>query len=51
MYSGLEDVMCEAVEETRATSKEYKVSLRIAAYINAINKVYATSLEGKINTS
>lgn len=42
VYSGLEEVMCSAVEETKDTSKNLGVSLRIAAYVNAINKVHLT---------
>jgi glutamate dehydrogenase (NAD(P)+) len=31
--------MIEAVNNVMATSKEYKVNLRLAAYISAINKL------------
>ena len=40
MYSGLEEVMCAAVEETVATSHRLNVPFRIAAYVNAIEKVH-----------
>jgi len=40
VYSGLEDVMCEAVAETKKTSQEKGVSLRLAAFTNAIKRIY-----------
>jgi len=40
VYSGLEDVMCEAVVETKRTSQEKGVSLRLAAFTNAIKRIY-----------
>jgi len=40
VYSGLEEVMCAAVEETVGTSKRLNVPFRIAAYVNAIMKVH-----------
>jgi glutamate dehydrogenase (NAD(P)+) len=40
VYSGLEEVICAAVEETVNTSKKLDVPFRIAAYVNAINKVH-----------
>ena len=48
VYSGLEDVMCQATEETKATSKKLGVSLRIAVFINAIVKISAATLGGKV---
>jgi len=48
VYSGLEEVMCSAVEETRATSKRLNVSLRIAAYVNAIEKLHKCYLDAGI---
>lgn len=40
VYSGLEEVMCAAVDETMATAKRLGVNLRIAAFVNAIEKVH-----------
>jgi len=40
VYSGLEEVMCSAVEETKKTAKEKKISYRMAAYVNAIQKIH-----------
>ncbi|MEX2531505.1 MAG: Glu/Leu/Phe/Val dehydrogenase [Gemmatimonadota bacterium] len=37
--SGLEETMVEGFREIRDTSKEFEVSLRIAAFINSIRKV------------
>jgi len=34
-------MMSQAIEETKATAVEYKVSLRYAAYINAIKRLHA----------
>ena len=48
VYSGLEDVMCQATEETKATSKQLGVSLRIAVFINAINKINSATLGGAV---
>jgi glutamate dehydrogenase (NAD(P)+) len=48
VYSGLEEVMCAAVEETRATSKRLGVNFRIAAYVNAIEKVHLSFEESGI---
>jgi glutamate dehydrogenase (NAD(P)+) len=48
VYSGLEDVMCQATEETKATSKARNVSLRVAVYINAITKISSATLGGKV---
>jgi len=39
-YSGLEEIMCSAVDDVKATSKAKKCSLRIAAYVNAIEKIH-----------
>jgi len=46
--SGLEDVMCEAVEETKRTSQQRKIGLRMAAYVNALHRIHATTLKGAI---
>lgn len=48
VYSGLEDVICEGVQETKATAQSRKVSLRIAGYVNALHRVHATTLNGFI---
>lgn len=39
VYSGLEDTMSDAVKATLATAKKHQVSYRIAAFINAIQRV------------
>lgn len=41
VYSGLEDTMIQACEETRQTSNLKNVDYRTAAYINAIQKIAA----------
>jgi hypothetical protein len=38
-HSGLEDTMISSFFQIQQTAKKYNVSLRVAAYINAINKV------------
>jgi len=48
VYSGLEEVMCSAVEETKTTAKRLGVNLRIAAYVNAIEKVHLSFEESGI---
>jgi len=40
VYSGLEEVICSAVEETATTARIKNCSFRIAAYVNAIEKVH-----------
>lgn len=40
VYSGLEEIMCTAVQETIATAKRLNVSYRIAVYVNALNKLH-----------
>lgn len=39
VYSGLEEVMCTAVDETKDTAKRLNIPFKIAAYVNAINKI------------
>ncbi|CAO3597581.1 unnamed protein product [Absidia cylindrospora] len=41
VYSGLEDTMIQACEETRQTATLKKVDFRTAAYLNAIQKIAA----------
>ncbi|CAO3684658.1 unnamed protein product [Rhizopus stolonifer] len=41
VYSGLEDTMIQACQETRQTAELKKVDYRTAAYINAIQKIAA----------
>lgn len=41
IYSGLEDTMIQACQETRQTAELKKVDFRTAAYINAIQKIAA----------
>jgi len=48
VYSGLEEVMCAAVEETRNTAKRLGVNFRIAAFVNAIEKVHLSFEESGI---
>ena len=40
--------MCSAVEETKATSKRLGVTLRIASYVNAIEKVHKCYMDAGI---
>lgn len=40
VYGGLEEVMSQATSEVIFTSKENKLDLRMAAYVNAIRKVH-----------
>lgn len=40
VYSGLEEIMCSAVKETRDTALKTKCSLRMACYSNAIMKIH-----------
>ena len=42
VYSGLEDTMSTAVNETLATMDAYKVQPRIGAFINALKKIEST---------
>ncbi|ORX61442.1 glutamate dehydrogenase [Hesseltinella vesiculosa] len=41
VYSGLEDTMIQACEETRQTAAQKNVDFRTAAYLNAIQKIAA----------
>lgn len=40
VYSGLEDTMSVAVNETIATANKYGVNYRIAAFINSLRKIH-----------
>lgn len=40
VYSGLEEMMSIAVQETKATALKKKCSLRMACYSNAITKMH-----------
>jgi glutamate dehydrogenase (NAD(P)+) len=42
--SGLEEVMCEAVREVKTTADSLRVSLRVAAYVNSINRILAATM-------
>lgn len=42
VYSGLEDTMAIAVNETLATAEKYNVSYRVAAFINSLKKIETT---------
>jgi glutamate dehydrogenase (NAD(P)+) len=48
VYSGLEDVMCQSTEETKKTSRDLGVSLRVAVFINAIKKIKSSTLGGDV---
>jgi glutamate dehydrogenase (NAD(P)+) len=48
VYSGLEEVMCGAVDETKSTAARLKCSLRIAAYVNAIEKIHKCYVDAGI---
>lgn len=48
VYSGLEQIMTEAVQETKETSQKLGVNLRIAAYVNALKRIEASTLKGTI---
>ncbi len=40
VYSGLDSIMSDALQETVDTAEKEKVSLRIAAYLNAIKRIH-----------
>jgi len=40
VYSGLDNIMSDALEETVATAKKENITLRIAAYLNAIKRIH-----------
>lgn len=40
VYSGLDSIMSDALQETVETSEKEKVTLRIAAYLNAIKRIH-----------
>ncbi len=48
VYSGLEDVMCEAVKEVKNTSKRLGCNLRIAAYVNALKRIEEANMKGTV---
>ena len=48
VYSGLEQIMTEAVSETKETSQKLGVNLRIAAYVNSLKRIEASTLKGTI---
>lgn len=48
VYSGLEEVMCEAVEDTKSVALEKKCSLRVASYVNALQRINKIQLQGTI---
>jgi len=51
VYSGLDDTMCNACEETRSAAKEYNTDHRAAAFLVAIKKVaLAARQSGKMFT-
>jgi glutamate dehydrogenase/leucine dehydrogenase len=40
VYSGLEEIMCNAVKENWTFAVKRQLSFRDACFVNAINKVY-----------
>mmetsp|Transcript_15460 Transcript_15460/g.15436 ORF Transcript_15460/g.15436 Transcript_15460/m.15436 type:complete len:496 (+) Transcript_15460:27-1514(+) len=48
VYSGLEQIMSEAVHETKETSERLGVNLRIAAYVNSLQRIDDATLKGTI---
>jgi len=40
--------MCQATEETKATSKAMGISLRMAVFVNAISKINSATLGGSV---
>jgi len=40
VYTGLDNIMSSALEETLKTAEQEKISLRIAAYLNAIKRIH-----------
>ncbi len=51
VYSGLEDTMAIAVQETLATATKHNVSYRIAAFINAVQKISTCYTDAGITMS
>jgi len=41
VFTGLEESMTVAVQQTKTTAADKKISLRMAAYVNAIMKLHA----------
>ena len=41
VYTGIENIMTIAMDQTVQTANEKNISLRLAAYVNAINRIYA----------
>jgi len=48
VYSGLEEVMCSAVNEIKAIAKRLNCTLRIASYVCAIEKIHKCYLDAGI---
>jgi glutamate dehydrogenase/leucine dehydrogenase len=40
VYTGLDNIMSESLRETVETANKEKLSLRIAAYLNAIKRIH-----------
>jgi glutamate dehydrogenase (NAD(P)+) len=40
VYSGLEEIMCNTMKEVMSLANKENISLRIAAYKIAINRIY-----------
>ncbi len=40
VYTGLENIMSIALRQTVETSQKKNINLRLAAYVNAINRIY-----------
>jgi len=48
VFNSLEMVMTDAFDEVKETAQAQGLSLRMAAYVNALRRINATQLEGKI---
>jgi glutamate dehydrogenase/leucine dehydrogenase len=48
VYSGLEEIMCNTMKDVINLSLKENLSLRVAAYKIAINRIYTTYVESGI---
>jgi glutamate dehydrogenase/leucine dehydrogenase len=48
VISGLEEILCNAISETKATAEIKGVNLRTAAYINALKRINENQLNGSV---
>jgi len=51
VYSGLEETMTQAVGETFRTAEKYKVSYRVAGFINALKSIETAYRDAGITIS